>query len=51
MDQQYIYTIFFTFMLEMVQSQAYDAIKIYSILNPEIIYIIENTTHDIHCLI
>ena len=38
-------------MLETVQSQAYDAIYMDSMLKPEIIYIIENTTHYIHYLI
>ena len=51
MDQQYICTVCCPLMLEIVQSQACDTIYMNSELNPEIIYITENTIHYKHCLI
>ena len=41
MDEQYVCTIWCPFMLETVQSQAYDAIYMDSVLNPKIIYTTE----------
>ena len=38
-------------MHDIIQLQAYDAMDMDSVLNPEIMLITENTTHYIHCLI